>query len=177
MPQASRLFSATSWVVKIATFLSLALVAVLVVAVGALMLASLGLFTIPIPASVTHGLPLQAVLLAGGMVVVACAVVVAMTAIILVLVGRIVDSARAGDPFVIKNANRLNAIGGMLVAIQVVGLVTGIAVSAFPKPINHDLNFGFDVSLTGLFAALLVFVLAQIFRHGAQMREELEGTV
>ena len=175
MPQASRLFATTSWVIKVATFLSLALVAVLVLAVGALMLASLGLFAIPLPDSLTHGLPIQAVLLAAAVVVVACAVVVALAAMILVLVGRIVESARIGDPFVVKNATRLNTIGGLLLASQAVGLVAGIFVSALPKQLN--LNFDFDVSLSGLFAALLVFVLAQIFRHGAMMREELEGTV
>ena len=38
-------------------------------------------------------------------------------------------------------------------------------------------GFGFDFSPLGVLAILLVFVLAQIFRHGSEMRAELEGTV
>ena len=177
MPQASRLFSFTSWVVRIATVLCLALASLLMLAVGGVMAAVLGLFSIPLPVSVTGGLPIQAVLAAAAMVIVACVVIVGLVAVILVLVGRIVDSARAGDPFVVRNAERLNGIGLLLLAIQGVGLIAGVMVEALPKPIHDHVSFGFDVSFSGLFAALLVFVLAQIFRHGAMMRDELEGTV
>ena len=33
------------------------------------------------------------------------------------------------------------------------------------------------ISVTGLFAVLLIFVLAQIFRRGSDMRAELAGTI
>ena len=36
---------------------------------------------------------------------------------------------------------------------------------------------GWDLSLNGILAILLVFILAGIFERGAEMREELEGTV
>jgi hypothetical protein len=177
MPHASRLFTFTSWVVRTATVLCLALAALLMLAVGAVLAAALHLFAIPLPASVTGGLPIQAVLLAAAMVIVACVVIVGLVAVILILVGRIVESASAGDPFVVKNAERLNGIGLLMLAIQVVGLVAHVMVDALPKAIHAHLNFGFELSLSGLLSALLVFVLAQIFRHGAQMRDELEGTV
>lgn len=177
MPQASRLFTATSWVVRIAAILCAVLTAILVLAAGALVLALLGLFTIPVPASVTGGHPVSLVLLAGIFVVMASALVVALSAMILVLVGRIIESARIGDPFVLINATRLNTIGGLLLAIQVVGLVAAVIVASFPKPISDHVDFGFDVSGSGLFVVLLMFVLAQIFRQGSVMRAELEGTV
>jgi len=33
------------------------------------------------------------------------------------------------------------------------------------------------ISVTGLFAVLLIFVLAQVFRRGSDMRAELAGTI
>ena len=36
-------------------------------------------------------------------------------------------------------------------------------------------NFG--ISLAGLLLALVLFILARVFREGARMREDLEGTV
>jgi hypothetical protein len=38
-----------------------------------------------------------------------------------------------------------------------------------------DINIGFSGS--GLVLMLVLFILSRIFRHGAAMREELEGTV
>ena len=98
-------------------------------------------------------------------------------ALILMLIGRIVRSATVDDPFVAKNAMRLNAVGALLLVLQGVGLVTNLAIAALPHAINRHLHFGFGVSMSGLFAALLVFVLAQIFQRGSEMRAELEGTV
>lgn len=40
-------------------------------------------------------------------------------------------------------------------------------------PIDIDWTFSF----TPWIAVLLLFVLARVFAHGAQMREDLEGTV
>ena len=177
MPQASRLFAFTSWVLKAATVICAGITAILVLCLGALLLAGIGMFHIPIPADVLKGADMREVLVAAAMVIMAAGVVMALVALVLVLITRIVASAMAGDPFVVKNAARLNGIGLLLLAIQGVGLITGIAISAFPAPISKDLNFGFDVSLSGLFSAMLVFVLAQIFRHGSQMRDELDGTI
>jgi hypothetical protein len=40
-----------------------------------------------------------------------------------------------------------------------------------------DADFDFGVSLGGLLLALTLFILARVFRQGAAMREDLEGTV
>jgi hypothetical protein len=177
MPQATRLFTATNWIVKIATVLFIAVAVILAIGVGITVLAACGVVMIPMPPAMTAGLPVQEILVAGAVVILACALIVGLGAMILVLVGRILGSAIAGDPFVILNANRLNAIGILLLVNEGVGMVTHAFITAFPKQIRDHLDFGFDVSLSGLFVALLVFVLAQIFRHGSEMRAELEGTV
>ena len=46
------------------------------------------------------------------------------------------------------------------------------------QPIYMSEPFGFDDGiLNGILSILLVFILAGIFERGAEMREELEGTV
>ena len=88
----------------------------------------------------------------------------------------IVETVRAGDPFVAANASRLQAIAWSLLALQLLSLVIGgIAknVSTPAHPINLDAGF----SINGWLAVLLTFLLARVFAEGALMREDLEGTV
>ena len=51
------------------------------------------------------------------------------------------------------------------------------SAAMMPEKIREHVSGGFDVSPVGILAALLIFVLAQIFRRGSEMRAELEGTV
>ncbi len=41
----------------------------------------------------------------------------------------------------------------------------------------HPFDMDLNISVTGWLAVLLLFVLAGVFEHGAQMREELEATI
>jgi hypothetical protein len=59
----------------------------------------------------------------------------------------------------------------------VVGFTADLIISLFPKAVSDHVQAGFDLSPIGILAVLLIFVLAQIFRRGARMRDELEGTV
>jgi hypothetical protein len=88
----------------------------------------------------------------------------------------IVETVRAGDPFVARNAARLQSIAWAVLALELGRLlVVGIAnaVSSPTRPIHIDLN----LSVTPWLAVLLLFVLSGVFEHGARMREELEATV
>ena len=88
----------------------------------------------------------------------------------------IVDSVRAGDPFLAANASRLQAIAWALLAVQVLGLICGAIVSAISTPAHPiDIDAGFSVS--GWLAVLLTFLLARVFAEGTAMRDDLEGTV
>jgi hypothetical protein len=62
-------------------------------------------------------------------------------------------------------------------ALQLVGLAADTAMSLFPKEVSDHVHAGFDLSPIGILAVLLIFVLAQIFHRGSEMRAELEGTV
>lgn len=87
-----------------------------------------------------------------------------------------VETVRAGDPFVAPNALRLRAIGWALLALQVLSLVIGgiaSAVSTPQTPLHLDAGF----SVTGWLAVLLTFVLARVFAAGTAMRDDLEGTI
>jgi hypothetical protein len=88
----------------------------------------------------------------------------------------IVETVRAGDPFVAANAYRLQAIAWVLLALQLLSGVIGSIGKAISSPAHPvDLDAGF--SITGWLAVLLTFLLARVFAEGARMREDLEGTV
>ena len=102
--------------------------------------------------------------------------IVAMGWRFLVLLRRIVDSVAAGDPFVPDNGERLRQMGWLTVAAQ----VATIPPAAIGRWIGHlltDADFDFDITLGGLLLTLTLFILARVFRRGAEMREELDGTV
>lgn len=88
----------------------------------------------------------------------------------------IVETVRAGAPFVAVNANRLRAIAWALLAVQLLSVVSGAIaeiLSTPARPINVDAGF----SISGWLAVLLTFVLARVFAEGALMRRDLEGTI
>src|SRR5436309_14196031 len=88
----------------------------------------------------------------------------------------IVETVRAGDPFVAANAARLQAIAWALLALQVLSLVIGAIAKTVSTP-AHPLHLDAGFSISGWLAVLLTFLLARVFAEGALMREDLEGTV
>jgi len=88
----------------------------------------------------------------------------------------IVETVRAGEPFVAANAHRLQAVAWALFALQLMSLVIGAIAKAVSTPAHPvDLDAGF--SINGWLAVLLTFLLARVFAEGTRMREDLEGTV
>ncbi|QOV93812.1 DUF2975 domain-containing protein [Novosphingobium sp. ES2-1] len=91
----------------------------------------------------------------------------------------IVTTVEDGDPFTPGNAERLRAMAWLSVIIQLLSIPVGIVgvmleqASADAASVNVDADF----SINGLLLALVLFILARVFRIGAQMREDLEGTV
>jgi hypothetical protein len=88
----------------------------------------------------------------------------------------IVETVRAGDPFVGANASRLREIAWALLALQVASLVIGGIAKAASTP-AHPLHLNAGFSVNGWLAVLLTFLLARVFAEGTLMREDLEGTV
>jgi hypothetical protein len=88
----------------------------------------------------------------------------------------IVETVRAGDPFVAANASRLQAIAWVLLALNLLSIVIGAIAKTVSTP-AHPLHLDAGFSINGWLAVLLTFVLARVFAEGALMREDLEGTV
>jgi hypothetical protein len=88
----------------------------------------------------------------------------------------IVETVREGDPFVAANAQRLQAIAWVLLALQLLSLVIGGIAKAISTP-AYPLHLDAGFSTSGWLAVLLTFVLARVFAAGTLMREDLEGTV
>jgi hypothetical protein len=88
----------------------------------------------------------------------------------------IVETVRAGDPFVATNAQRLRAIAWALLALQVVGMVIAAIARSISTP-AHPVKLDAGFSVNGWLAVLLTFLLAQVFAEGTLMRDDLEGTV
>jgi hypothetical protein len=88
----------------------------------------------------------------------------------------IVETVRAGDPFVPTNATRLQTIAWVLLTLQLLSLVIGAIANAVSTP-AHPLKLDAGFSINGWLAVLLTFLLARVFAEGTRMREDLEGTV
>ena len=115
-------------------------------------------------------------------VMLAIAALLALGVYFLVLLRRIVNSVGEGDPFVPVNAERLERMGWTVLAGQVLSIPIGRAVvwiativADNDEHVHVGDDFGFDAG--GLLLMLVLFILARVFRRGADMREELEGTV
>lgn len=110
----------------------------------------------------------------------AAAAVVGLAIYLLLLLRRIVLSVSEGDPFVPSNADRL----ARMAWVTLIGEAASVAVAALAvwvqkiapglsQNLSVDINFGGG----GLLLILVLFILARVFRKGAEMRAELEGTV
>lgn len=84
----------------------------------------------------------------------------------------IIDTVRHGDPFILQNARRLNAIAWRVLALEVLRLVVAAIAAVVWEPGRIE-AFSFAPWL----AVLLLFVLAGVFAHGTRLRDDLVGTV
>jgi hypothetical protein len=87
-----------------------------------------------------------------------------------------VETVRAGDPFVPVNAARLQTIARAMLALQILSMAVGTIARKVSTP-AHPLHIDAGFSISGWLAVLLTFLLARVFAEGTHMREDLEGTV
>jgi len=97
------------------------------------------------------------------------------------LLKKIVDTVSEGDPFIPDNAARLTLMAWLVLAGQIVGLPIATIAAWINKAAegwgHTDINVVVGFAENGLLLLLLLFILARVFRKGAEMRAELEGTV
>lgn len=86
-----------------------------------------------------------------------------------------IETVRAGDPFLPENAARMRTIAWCLLAMQLFDLACGFFIGILTRA-GADLG-DWDPSLSGWVAVLLLFVLARVFEEGARIRADLEAVV
>ena len=96
----------------------------------------------------------------------------------------IVKSVYQGDPFQPEYSTRFARMGwysiGVLVcqfSIAPIAVAYGQYADGFEGGSEADAILASNPSLAALVVAVLLFILARVFRHGTAMREDLEGTV
>lgn len=88
----------------------------------------------------------------------------------------IVETVRAGDPFIASNAARLQTAAWALLGLEVLHQAVE-AIARFISTPSHPLDISEGFSVTRWLAVLLLLVLARVFEHGTRMRDDLAGTV
>lgn len=101
--------------------------------------------------------------------------VVPLAHIILTRLRDIVASVRDAASFNEANARRLTVIAWSLLVINILDLAFGY-LSIYASEATGE-YFGWSFSITSWMAVLLLFILARVFREGALMRDDLDGTV
>src|SRR6266436_4533224 len=97
----------------------------------------------------------------------------ALVQFILRALRRVVASAGVGDPFIEANAVELVRVAWLLLGVNVIdALIKPMVYLLAPAAVRAKVHDTVHLSVTGLFAVLLIFVLAQIFRRGSDMRAE-----
>ncbi len=91
---------------------------------------------------------------------------------------RIVRSVEEGDPFNPVNAGRLARMGWLSLSGQVtLFVIAGIATWFRQMTAALLAEDAFNLSLGAIVLTLVLFILARVFRIGAAMRDDLQGTV
>ena len=95
---------------------------------------------------------------------------------------RLVGGLRSGDPFTTENVRRLDTIALVIgigaAVVALVGMVRDVAVSGAVLPAGTDQVFVLPTPvIPWLTAMLVVAAIAQAFRHGVRLREDVDGLV
>lgn len=93
---------------------------------------------------------------------------------------RVFATLAAGDPFVPENAEHLRVIWITIAILELLriaaSVVAGFLIRVFDGE-SDGLSVRFNVEFSVWFAVLVIFVLAEVFREGARMRQEQQLTI
>jgi len=85
----------------------------------------------------------------------------------------ILAAVNLGDAFEYPNVQRLRMVGWGLIGLQITSYVETLGRPFFEGGTRAALSFDGDMWI----AILVVFILAEVFRQGAQMRDDAQMTV
>ena len=165
---------------NIARFFIVLVMAIFVVALLAIIIAlpAIGMYHSQVIAALAEdGAPAAALWAIVALMLLAAAVI-SLCWLFLRHMKRIIDTVAAGDPFVPENADRLRAMGWLVLIIYLIGIPLG-AIAMWMASVTEgaDIRFTGDLGGGGIVLCLTLFILARVFRKGTEMREELEGTI
>ncbi len=89
---------------------------------------------------------------------------------------RIVGTVGEGDPFIPANASRLSAMGWIVVAVNI-AFIPMVSILRWLESVTEHMHTEASHDIDGLLLALVLFILARVFREGTRLRDEVEGTV
>lgn len=94
----------------------------------------------------------------------------------------IIQTVGEGDPFAPENAGRLSAMAWAMLAVQLLAIPLGGLALYVARIVDEygehaDITIDAGLDLSGIIMVVTLFILARVFRHGAAMRDDLEGTV
>lgn len=180
MPNDRKLFAVTQWVLRAGIIVTMVLIGMYVVGVAA-MIFGLAASRLPLDRiAYWTGVTMTADEI-GRMALAAFAGAIAALALVHFIfrsLRRVVASASVGDPFIEANALELVRVAWLLLGVDAIdALIKPMVYLLAPAAVRAKMHNIVHISITGLFAVLLIFVLAQIFRRGSDMRAELAGTI
>ncbi len=97
-----------------------------------------------------------------------------LVSVILNQLRRMLAAVNHGEAFELANVRRLQMIGLALIGLELSSYVTVLLIAPF---LEGGSDAKLDVDLRMWVAILVVFILAEVFRQGAQMREDARMTV
>ena len=180
MPDDRKLLAVTQWVLDAGIIVTMLLIGMFVLGV-AVMIFALSTSRVPLDKiAYWTGVTMTADEI-GRMALAAYTGAIAALALIQLILRalrRVVASASVGDPFIEANAVDLVRVAWLLLGVNVIdALIKPMVYLLAPAAVRAKIHDTVHISITGLFAVLLIFVLAQIFRRGSDMRAELAGTI
>lgn len=116
-----------------------------------------------------------------GVMVIGLAIVAALF-VFFAKLREIIGTVSNGDPFAPANAGRLNLMAWLMLSVQLLVLPAiplALRLAEVGEEVGEDIGMNVDggLDLSGILMVIVLFILARVFRHGAAMRADLEGTV
>src|SRR5215472_3906432 len=173
MPENRKLFAVTQWVLRAGVIVTTVLIGMYVLGVAGMIF---GLATSRLPLdriAYWTGVTMTADEIGRMALAAFTGTIAALTLVHFIFraLRRVVASASVGDPFIEANAAELVRVAWLLLGVDVIAaLIKPMVYLLAPATVRAKVHDVVHISVTGLFAVLLIFVLAQIFRRGSDMR-------
>jgi len=94
---------------------------------------------------------------------------------IAMLLKKLLATLLAGDPFVPENINRLRKIWIILAIAEAFRTIVSPMIAMMDP--SNTMSFDLDIRFTSWFLVFVIATVAEVFRHGAELRQEQKLTI